>query len=311
MAIDKQSVGTSGNDTLGGGVSINGSAFSAEWRELFGGLGNDVYLIDWSSGATDKVVELPGGGIDKVVLVSGVSGAATWTGTSYVMQDQVENLAVMGTPILNTAGVQVDNTFGDIRIIGNNLNNHITTGSGNDTLIGGLGADTLLGGGGDDWYLVDAVGDIAVEGTDPYFLDLGTGGNDEVLSSVSYTLGSGLENLSLMSAANGINGTGNALNNEILGNAGNNVLSGLGGDDFLYGGSGRDTLLGGDGNDTLYGYSHYYVTGDPNYPYLISLNPNISGLDGGDLLDGGAGNDILFGYLDETLLGGAGNDILY
>jgi len=234
MAIDKQSVGTSGNDTLGGGVSINGSAFSAEWRELFGGLGNDVYLIDWSSGATDKVVELPGGGIDKVVLVSGVSGAGTWTaGTTYVMPDQVENLSVLGNPVLNTSDVPIDHHFGDIRIIGNNLNNQITTGNGSDTLIGGLGADTLMGGGGDDTYFVDAVGDIAVEGVDRYFLDEAYGGSDTVFSFVSYTLGNGLELLKLVSGNNGVNGTGNALGNAIYGGTGNNVISGLGGDELF------------------------------------------------------------------------------
>lgn len=73
-----------------------------------------------------------------------------------------------------------------------------------------------------------------------------------VRSSVRYTLGSNLENLTLTGATN-INGTGNGLANVLAGNAGNNVLTGNGGDDILNGGAGDDTLIGGVGNDWLTG----------------------------------------------------------
>jgi len=43
-----------------------------------------------------------------------------------------------------------------------------------------------------------------------------------VISSISYSLPSGVENLTLASGAGNINGTGNALDNVIIGNQGNN-----------------------------------------------------------------------------------------
>ena len=99
-------------------------------------------------------------------------------------------------------------------------------------LDGGLGNDTMIGGAGNDTYVVDAAGDVVTE--------LASQGTDTVLSSVSYTLGVNVENLSLTGVA-AINATGNTLDNVLTGNSGDNVLSG---------GTGNDTMIGGLGNDT-------------------------------------------------------------
>jgi len=71
------------------------------------------------------------------------------------------------------------------------------------------------------------------------------------MSSVTYTLGVELENLTLVGAA--LNGTGNAVANVLTGNAGNNTLNGGAGNDTLNGGAGNDTLNGGIGNDVISG----------------------------------------------------------
>ena len=74
-------------------------------------------------------------------------------------------------------------------------------------------------------------------------------GNDTVIASVDFTLGSNVENLTLVGSAN-LRGTGSSADNVLRGNAGNNVLDGGSGNDSLYGDSGNDSLIGGSGNDS-------------------------------------------------------------
>ncbi|MBW4496586.1 MAG: calcium-binding protein, partial [Oscillatoria princeps RMCB-10] len=94
--------------------------------------------------------------------------------------------------------------------------------------------DTLTGGLGNDTIVVDIATDVVTEAA--------AGGTDLVQSSVSYTLGAEVENLSLTGTA-AISGTGNTLNNTISGNAGSNTLSGGAGNDTLTGGLGSDRFL--------------------------------------------------------------------
>jgi Ca2+-binding RTX toxin-like protein len=71
---------------------------------------------------------------------------------------------------------------------------------------------------------------------------------NEILSSVSTTLGAGAVKLGLLGVAS-LRGTGNDVANVICGNRGSNSLDGQGGDDYLFGGAGRDFLTGGAGAD--------------------------------------------------------------
>lgn len=107
---------------------------------------------------------------------------------------------------------------------------------GDDYLDGGPGNDTMVGGSGDDTYVVDSTQDTVTE--------LANGGIDTVQSSISYVLGSHLEDLVLTDTA-AINGSGNALSNSIVGNLADNELDGGGGFDRIFGGDGDDTFTCG------------------------------------------------------------------
>ena len=113
---------------------------------------------------------------------------------------------------------------------------------GNDILNGGTGADIMLGGAGNDTYYVDNIGDKVYETKTTSSSSGDAGGIDKVNSSISYTLTSFVENLSL-TGTTAINGTGNGLNNTIIGNSGANTLNGGLGNDTLTGGSGKDKFV--------------------------------------------------------------------
>ena len=166
----------------------------------------------------DTVVELSRGGTDTVIA----------SVDNYVLAAEVERLQMV-------AGTQ------PLRATGNALNNSMTGNAGANRLDGGTGSDTLTGGAGDDIYVVNSTGDVVVE--------LVGEGMDGVESSIAYTVGANVENLTLMGASK-INGTGNALDNMLIGNSAINTLNGGAGNDTLDGGAGADILVGGTGSDT-------------------------------------------------------------
>jgi hypothetical protein len=207
--------GGTGNDDLTGGDGndyLNGGTGT---DLLIGGKGNDTFVVD---NIGDNIAEGLNGGIDTV------ESSITWT-----LKANLENLTLTGTTAINGTG--------------NNLNNIITGNTGNNVLNGGAGADTLIGGAGNDSYYVDNTADSITENLNQ--------GTDTVFSTVTYTLTTNIENLTLQGTT-AINGTGNDLNNSITGNTGNNILTGGLGNDTLTGNAGADTLIGGFGNDSLY-----------------------------------------------------------
>lgn len=228
---------------------------------------------------------------------------------------------------------------GNDTLYGHSGNDILYGDEGDDLLDGGSGADLMTGGDGGDTYYVDNVNDQVVE--------LGINGLwwDTVNSSVSWTLGQGVERLNLTGSAN-IDGNGNAGNNTLSGNDGNNRLYGGAGDDRLRGGNGlndgADHLYGGDGSDVYSLYagdtveetnltltggidtvrSHVdgYVLGaglenlelDENlHGSGNELDNMIVGSSGNEVLDGAGGNDRLYGGSgNDVLNGGSGADIM-
>ena len=130
----------------------------------------------------------------------------------------------------------------NIDATGNDLNNTILGGAGDNRLDGQGGADAMHGGLGNDFFVVDNAGDAAIEVADA--------GIDTVLSSISYRLVANVENLTLTGSAN-IDATGNSSANVLKGNTGRNRLSGVDGEDVLNGGDGNDRLNGGAAEDVF------------------------------------------------------------
>lgn len=285
--------GGAGNDTLNGGAGAD---------TMIGGTGNDIYVVDIAS---DVVIENVNEGVDTVQ-----------SSVTYTLGNNIENLTLTGTTAINGTGNAFDNI-----LTGNSAINTLTGGAGNDTLDGGAGADKMSGGTGNDTYVVDNVSDVVTENTNE--------GTDLVQSSVTYTLGNNVENLTLTGTA-AINGTGNALDNVLIGNSAINTLTGGAGNDTLDGGAGADKLIGGVGNDlyivdnagdlitenanegsdsvlssvtftlaanvenlTLTGSAAINGTGNTLNNILMgnSANNTLSGGTGADTMSGGAGND--------------------
>ncbi|MES1985885.1 MAG: hypothetical protein V4461_13120 [Pseudomonadota bacterium] len=238
-----QIYGADGNDTLFGGAGNDGLHGDAGSDSMVGGIGNDTYYVD---NVGDAVVENASEGTDKVV-----------SSISYSLGANVENLTLSGTDAIDGTGNQLANT-----VTGNSTDNHVYGLAGNDILYGSTGNDTLIGGEGNDGLHGDAGSDSMVGGigNDSYYVDNAgdvvtenaSEGTDKVVSSILYSLGANVENLTLSGTAD-INGMGNELVNSILGNSGNNSLNGNGGKDALNGGAGNDTLIGGAGADALTG----------------------------------------------------------
>ncbi len=209
--------------------------------------------------------------------------------------------------------VAVVGTNGDDNLVGTAGNDVLLGLPGNDTLNGLGGVDVLNGGTGNDTYIVDTTTDTITE--------LAGGGTDTVESSVTYTLGLNLENLTLTGTAP--NGTGNTLDNVLTGNASNNILTGLAGNDTLISGGGVDTLRGGLDNDT-YVISSLPVTitelfnqgidtVESAVTYTLLANVENLTLTGGNAINGtgnGLANIIIGNSADNTLNGGPGTDTL-
>ncbi len=304
-AGDDRLLGEAGNDTLYGGVGSD---------RLEGGPGDDTYTIDDNQ---DVIVEIAGEGNDLVNA-----------SVSYTLGENVERLTLTGSAAINGTGNALDNV-----LTGNGAANTLVGGAGNDSLNGGAGADSLLGGEGNDTYVIDNVGDSVTE--------LENEGTDLVQSSVTYTLGNNVENLTL-TGSSALTGTGNELDNVIVGNTGANTLRGYAGNDILDGGAGNDTMIGGVGNDTyvvnatgdvvtelagegtdLVQSSVTYTLGNNVENMTLtgtaaingtgnSLDNVLIGNSGKNTLTGGAGNDVLDGGAGiDTMVGGTGDDIYF
>ncbi len=225
--------------------------------------------------------------------------------------------SIEGNEAMSVAGCYPRRVYGmdgNDSITGSSRDDLLDGGTGSDFLDGSDGCDTMAGGDGDDTYVVGNLGDVVVE---PF-----AEGIDTVQSSVSCTLGIGVERL-LLTGAEAVNGSGNSLINRLIGNGASNILDGGPGADTMAGGAGDDTYIvdnpgdfvteeAGGGLDTV--LASVTCGLNPDVENLIltgSENINAMGNNLGNILAGNSGNNTLIGMSgDDAYLfaGGGGCD---
>jgi Ca2+-binding RTX toxin-like protein len=350
--------GGEGIDSLEGGTGNDFLYDTAGIGNILqGGDGDDTLVgstgstIDGGAGIDELTIDYAGqvGAVANIILNSAGNG----TGANGITIQNIELFTLDGSD--GNDSIDASATTYSNTLYGHGGNDTFRGGSANDLLDGGIGNDSLVGNGGDDSLDGGAGNDRAIGGTgnDVYTIDslsdvvteLANEGTDGVQSWITYTIGSTLENLTLLGTA--ANGFGNSAANIVMGNEFNNLLEGRNGNDTIQGGAGADTLDGGAGTDVA---SYYYSstaiaidllapannTGDGAGDVFISIenlqgaldadshltgniannnltsyngNDTLNGGDGGDTLMAGAGIDVLNGDGgNDSLNGGAGND---
>ncbi|WP_424989957.1 hypothetical protein [Fluviibacterium sp. S390] len=270
--------GGSGNDTITGGASTDQLFGGSGADRMDGGDESDFYVIDGFDTITDSGTR----GFDKAQINDAGGTSVTLTGWSGVERingftgDDTIDGSSQTTGLL-LFGDDGDDTLtggaGNDVLIGGNGDDTLSGMGGNDVLLGNAGNDTFDGGAGNDILYIGENGDVVFDG--------GAGFDKAVVSNaagLTLSVGSwaGVERINGLTGNDTIDATGLATGVTIASGAGNDVVTGGSAGDVIFAGTGNDTLLGAGGADALIGAA------------------------GNDRLDGGAGGDFY--------LGGAGSD---
>lgn len=312
-----------------------------------------------SSGAGSLTVDEGDGSIAIDGMLSGAGGidSVLFDDPQQVSLSQfIQEEAGLGNAATTTvAGANGNLIFDAVNadaVVGGSGQDTISAWGNNDTLIAGSGGtliyaegpdDSVTGGSGDDTLDAIAAGTTLVGGTgnevfeinDPTDVVRGqaAAAHNDIISSVSYTLPTNVDVLTLTGTDN-LSGTGNGdAANVITANAGYDTLTAGSGADTLIAGSGHDTLVAGAGIDSLVGGGGGDIfvvdnsadvvsestadandTIDASVSYALPTNVDTLVLTGSADLDGtgngDAANTITGNGGDDTLVAGSGADTL-
>lgn len=278
LATGVASGGHAAGDTL---VSIE-NVIGSNYNDTIIGNASDNYLT--GNNGNDSLV----GGAGNDTLCGGVGNDTLDGGTGldvaeYSLSNQAVNVN-LATGVATGGHAQGDKLISIEGVIGSNYNdtvtgsadaNLISTGVGNDSIIGSAGADTIDGGAGVD--TLDYSGSNAGISLD-LKTGLGSGGfaEGDVVSGIEVVIGS-------------------AYNDTLLGDAQNN---------YFEGGAGADVIDGRDGIDTV---SYAAATGGVNIN--LAASPCKGNIAEGDVLSNI--EYVIGSNFDDTLAGGTGNETLY
>ncbi|MEL6464477.1 MAG: tandem-95 repeat protein [Pseudomonadota bacterium] len=281
---------------------LNGQGNSAEYQLEFSDSvedvsfrindidGDGVVRVRAFNAAGQPIVVLLEGGENLTLLdTDGVTGNDTADSNSGYLPDTSDEYSVLVSipgPVSqiviehsqdggNNSGINITDVYFDAPIIDDGDD-------GNDTLLGGEGDDTLYGEGGND----------LLRGGDDNDLLFGGDGNDRLEG------GKGDDLLD-----------GGAGGDTLIGGSGDDTALGGAGNDEIWVGSGDDSVDGGDDNDWIHGQAgDDTLNGDAGNDMVFGEDGDdvLSGGAGNDLLDGGADSDTIFGGAGDTVEGGAG-----
>ncbi|MCP2066835.1 beta strand repeat-containing protein [Pseudomonas laurylsulfatiphila] len=192
--------GGAGNDTLDGGAGNDVFDGGTGLDRMTGGDGSDLYYVD---NAGDVVIET-----NTTASIGGSDTVFSSLG-AYTLGANVENGRVLATGIAT--------------LTGNDLNNTLFAGAGNNVLNGSTGVDTA------SYAYAGSAVSASLAATTAQAT--GGSGSDTLIA---------IENL-----------IGSNYNDTLTGNTAANLLNGGGGNDILIGGMGKDVLTGGVGNDSF------------------------------------------------------------
>ncbi len=237
--------GSASNDTLFGNALGNVLSGGNGHDVLAGRGGNDTL----DGGAGDDTVN-GGNGADTLIGGDGIDTLTTVTNGAAQKIDLLANTITGGDSTGDTiSGFEnVTTGSGNDLLLGSNDANVIVAGGGNDTLVGRGGNDTLDGGEGNDTVNGGNGTDVLIGGNGNDTLDTTSTGAAQAVDLEAQTITGGDSTGDTISGFENVRtGSGADL---LSGNAVANVLDGGAGNDTLNGKDGADTLTGGDGQDS-------------------------------------------------------------
>ena len=305
--------GAKGDTVLG--QQGNDRIYSSGDGTFRGGAGNDtIYaddsttfadfeLLDGGAGTADWVVTTSFSGNYGVNLVTGVTtvNGAVFAPESFINFENIST-GIGNDNIVGTAGANY--------IITSNGNDTITSGAGNDTIISGIGNDSINASGGGTNNVFGGDGDdvIRSSGAGTY---RGEAGDDTLYTGVglSETLdgGAGIDTLITTAsvvdyAINLVTGVTNFPPESFINFE--NITTGIG-NDTITGTSGANIINTGSGNDSvLAGAGNDTINTGAGDDVVVASS-------GSDVINGGSGNDTLTSSGTDTIFGDSGNDSIF
>ena len=289
--------GSGGDDVIAGGLGSD---------ILFGGAGNDTITtgggtdvvigdngqVDWgldgNTADIDRIMSTDPteGGIDRItvdagnaIVIGGAGGDIITAagGDNIVLGDGGEiDAALSDATSFGSLPLTVGTVFSTDPTLGGD--DMITTGAGNDFVIGGYGGDTIDAGDGNNVVVGDN-GLLVFNGAD------GNGATFDLVQTIAPSAGGGVDGIT----------TGS-------------------GDDVVLGGDAGDTIHAGDGNNVVLGDNGAvsFFGGKLDLIQSTETGDDAPAQGGSDSIFTGAGNDVIVGgFAGDTINAGDGNNVVF